>query len=81
MRKITDDNGTIAKGSRIIVAPGQLAVIYDNGKILDATAEPGVYTFDSSTTPSFFGGDFGKVFKEMWDRFKFGEHKRRRCCF
>ncbi len=72
MKKIEDKNGTIAKGSRIIVAPGQVAVLYDNGKILDATAEPGVYTFDSSSTPSFFGGDFGEVFKEMWMRFKFG---------
>ena len=72
MKRIDDKNGTIAKGSRIIVAPGQVAVLYDNGKILDATAEPGVYTFDSSSTPSFFGGNFGKVFKEMWERFKFG---------
>ena len=72
MVKKADENGTLAKGSRIIVAPGQVAVLYDSGKILDATAEPGVYTFDSSTTPSFFGGDFGAVFKEMWDRFKFG---------
>lgn len=72
MRKIEDKNGTVAKGSKIIVAPGQVAVIYDNGKIMDATAEPGIYTFDASTTPSFFGGDFGAVFKEMWQRFKFG---------
>lgn len=72
MVKKTDENGTLAKGSRIIVAPGQVAVLYDSGKIMDATAESGVYTFDSSTTPSFFGGDFGAVFKEMWERFKFG---------
>ncbi len=72
MVKIEDKNGTIAKGSRIIVAPGQVAVLYDNGKILDATAEPGVYTFDSSSMPSFFAGQFGGVFKEMWERFKFG---------
>lgn len=72
MKKITDENGTLAKGSAIIVAPGQMAVIYDNGKVLDATAEPGIYKFDSSSTPSFFGGDFGAVFKEMWTRFKFG---------
>jgi len=67
-----DKNGTIAKGSKIIVAPGQIAVLYDNGKILDATAEPGIYTFDASSTPSFFAGQFGPVFKEMWERFKFG---------
>lgn len=72
MVKKTDKNGTLAKGSRIIVAPGQVAVLYDSGKILDATAEPGVYTFDASTTPSFFAGQFGPVFKEMWERFKFG---------
>lgn len=72
MVKKEDKNGTIAKGSRIIVAPGQVAVLYDNGKILDATAEPGIYTFDSSSTPSFFAGQFGPVFKEMWERFKFG---------
>ena len=72
MVKKEDKNGTIAKGSRIIVAPGQVAVLYDSGKILDATAEPGIYTFDSSSTPSFFAGQFGPVFKEMWERFKFG---------
>ncbi len=72
MVKQTDKNGALAKGSRIIVAPGQVAVIYDSGRILDATAEPGTYTFDQSTTPSFFAGQFGAVFKEMWERFKFG---------
>ena len=72
MTKITDTNGALAKGSRIIVAPGQVAVLYDSGRILDATAEPGTYQFDQSTTPSFFAGQFGAVFKEMWERFKFG---------
>ena len=72
MRKIEPKNGTIAHGSKFIVSPGQVAVIYDNGVIIDATAEPGIYTFDSDSTPSFFGGDFGAVFKEMWTRFKFG---------
>ena len=72
MKKISPKNGTIAHGSKFIVSPGQVAVIFDNGNILDATAEPGIYTFDSKSTPSFFGGDFGDVFKEMWTRFKFG---------
>ncbi len=72
MVRKSDENNTFAKGSRIIVGPGQIAVIYDSGRIVDATAEQGVYTFDASTTPSFFGGDFGAVFKEMWERFKFG---------
>ncbi len=71
MVKKTTPNGVISKGSGIIVAPGQIAVIYDQGKILDATAEEGVYTFDSETSPSFFSGDFGTVFKDMWTRFTY----------
>ena len=72
MVKKTNPDGILAKKSRIIVAPGQAMALYDNGKIVDATAEAGVYSFDESSSPSFFGGDFGPVFKEMWERFKFG---------
>ena len=71
MVKKTSESGQISKGSRIIVAPGQVAVIYDSGSILDATAEEGVYNFDKSSSPSFFGGQFGAVFKEMWQRFTY----------
>ena len=56
MVKQTTKTGQISKGSRILVAPGQVAVIYDSGAVLDATAEEGVYTFDESSSPSFFGG-------------------------
>lgn len=72
MKKVTTEDGVISNGSRIIVAPGQVAALYDNGKILDATAEAGVYEFKTEASPSFFGGDFGSVFKDMWERFKFG---------
>ena len=71
MVKKTTPNGVISNKSTIIVAPGQCAVIYDNGKVIDATAEEGLYQFDSSTTPSFFAGDFGATFKEMWQRFTY----------
>ena len=70
IRKSTD-NGIISKGSAIEVGPGQVAVIFQNGEILDATAEEGIYTFDESSSPSFFAGDFGQVFKEMWTRFTY----------
>ena len=70
VRKSTE-NGIISKGSAIEVAPGQVAVIFQNGEILDATAEEGIYTFDESASPSFFAGDFGDVFKEMWTRFTY----------
>ena len=72
MVKKTTKSGQITKDSRIIVAPGQVAVIYDSGTILDATAEEGSYNFDQSTSPSFFAGQFGDVFKEMWTRFTYG---------
>lgn len=72
MVKKTTSTGQISKDSRIIVAPGQVAVIYDSGAILDATAEEGTYTFDQSSSPTFFAGQFGDVFKEMWQRFTYG---------
>ena len=72
MVKKTTKSGQITKDSRIIVAPGQVAVIYDSGTVLDATAEEGSYNFDQSTSPSFFAGQFGDVFKEMWTRFTYG---------
>ena len=71
MVKKTTPTGVITNKSTIIVAPGQCAIIYDNGRVLDATAEEGIYTFDSSSSPSFFAGQFGAVFKEMWQRFTY----------
>ncbi len=71
MMKKTTQTGVITKNSTIIVGPGQCAIIYDNGKVIDATAEEGVYTFDESSSPSFFAGQFGAVFKEMWQRFTY----------
>jgi membrane protease subunit (stomatin/prohibitin family) len=71
MKKVTTSNGIISKDSAIIVGPGQIAVIYDSGKILDATAEDGIYTFDQSSSPTFFAGQFGDVFKDMWARFTY----------
>ncbi len=70
VRKSTPNN-VITSGSTIIVAPGQCAIIFDNGKIIDATAEDGQYTFDSSSSPSLFAGQFGGMFKEMWQRFTY----------
>ncbi|MBR2744517.1 MAG: SPFH domain-containing protein [Clostridia bacterium] len=71
MKKVTTSTGVITNKSTIIVGPGQCAIIYDNGKVIDATAEEGYYVFDESSSPSFFAGQFGKVFKEMWERFTY----------
>ena len=72
MKQVTTDTGVITKNSLIRVMPGQCAVIMQNGKVLDASAVEGDYTFDESTSPSCFAGQFGDVFKEMWQRFTFG---------
>lgn len=69
MKRVSTPNGIISKDSAIQVSPGQIAVIFESGKILDATAEEGIYTFDQSSSPTFFAGQFGAVFKEMWTRF------------
>lgn len=71
MIKKTTPTGVISNGSTIIVAPGQCAIIYDNGRVIDATAEEGMYVFDTSSTPSFFAGQFKDSFKEMWERFTY----------
>lgn len=69
--KKTTKSGQISAKSRIQVSPGQVAIIYDSGKILDATAEEGIYTFDASSSPSLFAGQFGAIFKEAWQRFTY----------
>lgn len=77
MRKTTK-SGVITDGSRIIVAPGQSAVVYNNGTIGGVLETPGMYTFDSKESESFFGGEDGTdiniiaPLKQMWERFTFG---------
>ena len=71
MKRVSTPNGIISNDSAIQVSPGQIAVIFESGKILDATAEEGIYTFDKSSSPTFFAGQFGAVFKEMWQRFTY----------
>lgn len=68
----TTKTGQISAKSRIQVNPGQAIIVVDSGRILDISAEEGIYSFDASTSPSVFAGQFGASLKEVWDRFKFG---------
>lgn len=70
--KKTTKTGQISAKSRIQVNPGQAIIVVDSGRILDISAEEGIYSFDASTSPSVFAGQFGASLKEVWDRFKFG---------
>ena len=66
----------ISNGSVIAVASGQCMMIVEQGKVVDICAEPGEYTYDTSTEPSIFCGDLGKnikaVFANIGKRFTFG---------
>ncbi len=66
----------ITKGSVFAVADGQCMLIVDQGKVAEVCAEPGEYTYDASTEPSVFAGDFGEglieSFKNFGKRFTFG---------
>lgn len=69
-------DNVITTGSVILVADGQCMMIVDQGKIVEFAAEPGEYTYDASTSPSVFSGNFGdslgKSINEFAKRFTFG---------
>ena len=66
----------ITNGSVIVVADGQCMMIVDQGQIVEFSAVPGPFIYDSSTEPSVFEGGFGKgileSFKTFGKRFTFG---------
>ena len=66
----------ISNGSGIAVADGQCMIIVEQGKIVEVCAEPGEFTYDSSTEPSLFAGKLGKsildTFKTVGKRFAYG---------
>ena len=70
------NDNIISNGSGIAVADGQCMMIVEQGKIVEVCAEPGEYTYDSSTEPSIFAGTRGKsiadTFKTIGKRFTYG---------
>ena len=66
----------ISNGSIIAVADGQCMIIVEQGKVVEICAEPGEFTYDTSTEPSVFYGDLSQtvpeVFVNMGKRFTFG---------
>ncbi|MBR4618486.1 MAG: SPFH domain-containing protein [Bacilli bacterium] len=69
-------DGIISAGSAIVVPEGMAMMIIDNGKVTEFTAEPGTFTWDTSSEPSIFTGGLGKgilnTFKTIGSRFTFG---------
>ena len=70
------NDNIISNGSGIAVADGQCMIIVEQGKIVEVCAEPGEYTYDSSTEPSIFTGSFGESLKQTFQavgkRFTYG---------
>ena len=70
------NDNIISNGSGIAVADGQCMLIVEQGKVVDVCAEPGEYTYDSSTEPSLFAGKLGEsikqTFKVIGKRFAMG---------
>ena len=66
----------ISNGSGIAVADGQCMIIVEQGKVVEVCAEPGQFTYDTSTEPSIFAGKLGKsileTFKTIGKRFAYG---------
>ena len=66
----------ISNGSVININEGQCMIIVESGKIVDLCAEPGEYTYDTSTEPSLFcgglKGNISAVFDQIGKRFTFG---------
>ncbi len=70
------NDNIISNGSLIAVADGQCMIIVEQGKIVEVCAEPGEFTYDTSTEPSIFTGKLGdslkETFKLIGKRFTFG---------
>ncbi|MCR4925646.1 MAG: SPFH domain-containing protein [Clostridiales bacterium] len=66
----------ISNGSIIAVANGQCMIIVEQGKVVEVCAEPGEFTYDTSTEPSIFYGGLGESIKRSFatigKRFTFG---------
>ncbi len=70
------NDNVISNGSGIAVADGQCMIIVEQGKVVEFCAEPGEFTYDTSTEPSIFTGKLGdtikETFKTVGKRFTYG---------
>ena len=70
------DDNLISAGSGIDIQEGQCMILVENGKIVEFCAEPGRYTYEDSTAPSFIPGpdqkfvdaikEYGKEILNQW---------------
>ena len=60
----------ISNGSVVVVNEGQCMMIVEQGAIVEFSAEPGAFTWNSSTEPTIFYGGLGNGLKGSWETFK-----------
>lgn len=69
-------DNVISNGSVIAIADGQAMAIVENGKVVEFSAEPGEFTYDTSIEPSIFTGSLKtsivETFKQVGKRFTYG---------
>ena len=74
------NDNIISNGSGIAVADGQCMLIVEQGRVVEVCAEPGEFTYDTSSEPSIFAGNLGEsireTFKVVGKRFTFGGLER-----
>ena len=70
------EDNIISNGSIIAVNEGQCMMIVEQGAIVEFSAQPGEFVWDSSTEPSIFYGNLSDNLKATWEllkkRFTFG---------
>ena len=70
------NDNIISNGSGIAVADGQCMLIVEQGRVVEVCAEPGEFTYDTSSEPSIFAGNLGESIRETFNvvgkRFTFG---------
>ena len=70
------NDNIISNGSGIAVADGQCMIIVEQGRIVEVCAEPGEFTYDTSTEPSIFSGKLSEsvmqTFQTVGKRFTYG---------
>lgn len=70
------NDNIISNGSGIAVADGQCMIIVEQGKVIEVCAEPGEFTYDTSSEPSIFSGNLSEgilnTFDTMKKRFAYG---------
>lgn len=70
------NDNVISNGSRNCCCRRSMYVIVEQGNVVEVCAEPGEFTYDSSSEPSIFAGPLGKgiidTFKTIGKRFTYG---------